>query len=431
MPVKHIIFQNGERYPMLLNEDGVPDFWVTLYVTDHLRIKSKQSSITNALSHLVHLQLWEAINTRSLIEEISDGNFPSDQDVYSLRDHCRVETASLKNWHECQSTKSVVKFAAASTASVGNFHTVSMRHTYNRLTQIGYFLEYVSKVVLRSRIKHEAQLTKSIEGMRNRILANRPKGSGSKGLASDPNTKAPPPKVFERFMEVVDENSPDNPFKSASTRLRNGLMFEIMYWTGFRSGELLGLQVADIDFQSNYISVIRRHDAKEDLRARQPVAKTNERRVQVKRETIDRLRYYIMEIRAKIDPAIKHPYLFVTHKRGEHWGKPLSDSAFVLILNTIKSVEPEVLDEIKRHGFRHNSNYLLSKRIDDANKAAKSDPNRNPINEKQEIQIRKEIYGWSSDKSAEVYNHRHVREQADRLMREDMDHWTEFTKKGK
>ena len=51
------------------------------------------------------------------------------------------------------------------------------------------------------------------------------------------------------------------------------------------------------------------------------------------------------------------------------------------------------------------------------------------INEKKEIQIRKELNGWSSDKTAETYNLRHIREEADRVMREDMDHWTNRAKK--
>jgi hypothetical protein len=34
--VMHFIFQAGERYPMLLDGDGMPDYWVTLYVTETL-----------------------------------------------------------------------------------------------------------------------------------------------------------------------------------------------------------------------------------------------------------------------------------------------------------------------------------------------------------------------------------------------------------
>jgi len=101
------------------------------------------------------------------------------------------------------------------------------------------------------------------------------------------------------------------------------------------------------------------------------------------------------------------------------------------VLKPAVAIHPELLEEITRHGFRHNFNYKLSKKIDAINKAAKENPKIKPINEKKEIQIRKELNGWSSDKTAETYNLRHIREEADRVMREDMDHWTNRAKKDK
>ena len=241
MPVKNLILTGGERYPILLGEDGVPDYWVTLYVTEHLRQKSKQTSIENTLSHLVHFKLWEKNNRRSLVEELSKGSFLSDQDIYSLRDHCRLESKSLKQWHENKSNKSVSKLAFSVATSTPSFHTVSTRHTYNRLTQFAYFLEFTAKVVLRDQLRRDELLAKSIESMRKQILANRPKGANRGGLASDPNSTAPSSGTFEHFMSIIKEDSPENPFKSETVRFRNSLMFEIMYETGVRSGELLGL----------------------------------------------------------------------------------------------------------------------------------------------------------------------------------------------
>ncbi|WP_330926644.1 tyrosine-type recombinase/integrase [Candidatus Sororendozoicomonas aggregata] len=432
MPVKNLILSDGERYPILLDEDGVPDYWATLYVTEHLRQKSNQTSIENALGHLVHLRLWEKINNRSLEDELSQSVFPSDDDIYSLRDHCRLESQSLKKWHTRKPNNSVVKFAHVAAATVPSFSTVSTRHTYNRLTQVAYYLEFIAKVVLRDKLRWDEELTKSIESMRKQMLANRPKGTSRGGLVSDPDTKAPPSDNFEHFMGIVKEDSPDNPFKSETVRFRNSLMFEVMYETGMRSGELLGLQTVDVDFHgASSLFIKRRHDSLEDPRRRQPVAKTRERKLPLKKRTADRLKHYVMEIRAEIEPARKHPYLFVTHKKGKDWGRPISASTFVLILNSVKNVSPDLLKEIKKHGFQHDSNYRLSNQIDEINKAAKDNPDIKPINEKMEIQIRKDIYGWDSDQSAEVYNQRHVRNEANRLMREDMDHWTEFTKKGK
>lgn len=185
-------------------------------------------------------------------------------------------------------------------------------------------------------------------------------------------------------------------------------------------------------FQKFVIKVRRRHDAVEDTRRKQPVAKTEERSIPVIRKIIDRLWHYIMEVRADIEKAKKHPYIFVTHKHGKYFGEPISNSTFVnRILKPAIAVYPELLEDITRHGFRHYFNYKLSKKIDSINKAAKVDPNIQPIKEKKEIQIRKELNGWRSDKTAEIYNLRHIREEANRIMREDMDHWSKFAKKDK
>ncbi len=54
--IKNLIFSNGERYPIMLGVDGLPNYWVTLYVTERLRSSHTQSAITNSLGHLVHLQ---------------------------------------------------------------------------------------------------------------------------------------------------------------------------------------------------------------------------------------------------------------------------------------------------------------------------------------------------------------------------------------
>jgi len=44
-----------------------------------------------------------------------------------------------------------------------------------------------------------------------------------------------------------------------------------------------------------------------------------------------------------------------------------------------------------------------------------------------ELQIRKDLNGWASDQTAEVYNLRHVREEADRVMRADIEYWSTFS----
>jgi integrase len=428
--IRNLILGNGERYPILMEEDGLPNYWVTLYVTEKLRTSHTQSAISNSLGHLIHLKLWENINGRDLISEFEQGDLLTNEDIYSIRDHCTLDTRSLKKWLK-KSDKNVVKFASASTASFTPIQKVSNDHAGNRIAQIAAYLEFIARTLLKNMLIEEV-VSNDIKTMTKSLLANKPKGANRKGLTADPNTKSSHPKAFERILSIAKETSPDNPFKGEEVKFRNAVIFEVMNATGMRAGEILALQIQDIDFHKGAVSVVRRHDAIEDPRKNQPVAKTNERIIPVDKALTNRLREYIMDRRSKIIAARKHPYIFVTHKHGKYHGKPISNSTFVnRVLKPAIAIHPELLEEITRHGFRHHFNYKLSKKIDAVNKAAKENPKIKPINEKKEIQIRKELNGWSSDKTAETYNLRHIREEADRVMREDMDHWTNRAKKDK
>lgn len=46
------VFTGGERYPVLVDSDGLPNFWVTLFVTEKLRVSHKQTAIENTIRSL-------------------------------------------------------------------------------------------------------------------------------------------------------------------------------------------------------------------------------------------------------------------------------------------------------------------------------------------------------------------------------------------
>ena len=96
--IKNLVFSNGERYPILMDSNGTPEYWVTLYVTEKLRPSQTQSAIINTLGHLIHLKLWEEINNRNLIEEFTESKLLSNEDAHSIRDHCMLDSRSLRKW---------------------------------------------------------------------------------------------------------------------------------------------------------------------------------------------------------------------------------------------------------------------------------------------------------------------------------------------
>lgn len=429
--ISQLVFTGGERYPLLVDGEGIPDYWVTLYVTEILRPNLKQTAIENAIRHIIHLKLWEEINERDLIAEFSAGMFPSDIDIISIRDHCLLNTYSLRKWHESSRTKNVSRLSLSHPASTRHLSVVSKAHTANRLAHIAAFLHFTARTMLRERANFTA-LTDDIDDMKKRIIAQKPKGQGKNGMANDPNAKAPPPEVFEKLMRTVKEDSPDNPYKNSGIRKRNAAMFELLDVTGMRSGEILALEIGDVDYQLGTVSVVRRHDNPHDPRKRQPVPKTLPRDIPIPPSFAQRLRDYVMDVRSKIPGANKGPFLFVTHKRGKYQGNPISDSSFRnRILGPATAAAPELFDEICRHGFRHNFNYRLSMKIDAHNLLAKTDPSIKSITEKEEIQVRMQLNGWSSEDTAQTYNLRHIQELANKLQREDMDDLSKHLNKGK
>ena len=421
MKVAQLVFTEGERYPILIDGEGLLDFWVTHYVTEILRPDLKQTAIENSIRHIIHLKLWEEINERDLIAEFSGGAFLSDMDIISIRDHCRLNTYSLKKWHGSSRTKNVWKLSLSHPTRTYHLSVVSKGHTANRLAHIAAFLRFTARTMLRERANFTS-LADDIDAMKQKIIAQKPKGRSANGMANDPNTKAPPPEVFAKLMQTVKDDSPDNPYKNSGVRKRNAAMFDLLNATGMRSGEILALYVRDVDYLAGTVSVVRRHDNPIDQRKRQPVAKTLERNIPISLSLAQRLRDYVMDVRSTIPGANKGPFLFLTHKSGKYQGKPLTDSTFRnRILGPVTTANPELFDEVCRHGFRHNYNYHLSKKIDAHNLRAKTDPTIKPISEKEELETRMLLNGWESKESALNYNSRHIQELANKLQREDMD----------
>lgn len=57
MIIKHIKMDSGERLPMLIIDNAIPDFWATLYVCNLLSSRA-QNTIEHALNVLRHLRAY-------------------------------------------------------------------------------------------------------------------------------------------------------------------------------------------------------------------------------------------------------------------------------------------------------------------------------------------------------------------------------------
>ena len=414
------IFDSGERFSFFADTDGVPEYWTTLFVTVNLRPRLTQNSIINVLKDLKHLMLWESTNSRNLIDEFRNKKFLDNDDIMSIHDHSTLKRSEVEKKNKISKSSDVIDMQIYHPFSVQPLETVQPHQQRQRLRNAADYLVFVGRTLHRKSHDRIA-LYREIDAMEEQIIKVAPRIQRSSGLQSDPDYRSAPPEVFDEVMKIVRVDSPDNPFRK-NVRLRNQLMFDIMFETGLRGSEVLGLQIRDIDWSQQILKVVRRHDDVNDTRKRQPVAKTEEGEVFITKIIQTDLRKYIVKERARIAPARSHPYIFVNHRKGKTYGQPVSNQTFASRITKPKSkFAPEIFDEISRHGFRHNFNYRLSKRIDEYNKMAKQDRSKKPITQNEEIQIRKRVNRWRSDNSASQYNLRHIKEKSDQLMRAQLE----------
>ncbi|MFV8463496.1 tyrosine-type recombinase/integrase [Vibrio campbellii] len=409
--VKTLIFGNGERYPILMGEDEMPHFHVTLWVTTKLRSQGRAlKTITDKINHVKWFLAWLDVERRDLYSEFQQGKFLDEHDIQNIKSHLSLDITALKSiQRKAKRSRSKVISIRDAPKLVDVIPTVGRNHHYNRMTSVIEYLTFLAKLA----VSEERYL--SINEMEKIFKAARPKG---KSVSQRRDYKDIPDGLVQEFMEVAHHEHPYNPFKHTETRLRNHLMFHLMSKHGIRRGELLSLMLVDMTLYgtSKSIWIRRTHDDEYDTRTDQPVAKTKERMLRVSDETAELLNSYIMECRSKTPNANEHPYLFVVHRKCPTQGNPISVSTFDnTIVPTMKAVDAR-FEVIHPHYFRHNWNEEFSNKVDENNKLASMgvEGHKN-IDSGSEAKMRMHQMGHSSEKSGDIYNQRHIAKKANEV----------------
>lgn len=416
------VLSEGERVPLLHDAQGLPLFYPTLFATSQLRnAGAAVNTIRNKLADIVVLLRWESLQGRDLISEFRNGRFLTLADVVSLRDFAKLDMRHQAQMGDIDDIPeiNVVGFLESRIATSPADATIGGQQHYNRISTIAEYLEFTASVVTQHR--SSAQVAQEITRMAKTIRKHRPRGL-AKRWSDDADVRSPPSELVERFMAVGSEDDPRNPFRSAEVRLRNAIIFGLFRYTGMRRGELLSLRIGEFDFGDEPMVWIRRnHDDSHDSRRYQPVAKTKERPLPLPEVLVNQINRYIMQVRAKISPARRHPYLLVSHHKGPTWGKPLSISALnSQIFARMRAVDAGFA-EIHPHAFRHHFNYELSLAIDRHNSNVRAEAPATPaplISEAKELDVRAFLNGHRSNTSGNVYNRRHIREASDKAARQ-------------
>lgn len=451
MSIKKYVLPNGERFSLILNDNGIPNFWMNLFVTTNRRHYPHSTQLID-LGHLSHIHIWEVENNETVVERIigylnrprisSNDKFYSDVEIEKLGDHCKLDTRKKRKLlvEKRPNKTNDIDLKILFPTYTANSKTVGAPHYKSRIRTFAKYFEFIAINILRSKASYSIYL-EIIENTKQAILKQKRKKTRKNNQKVDPNSKAPPPEVFKYVMKIIEPSYVDNPYTS-SVRLRNYLMFRILYDTGLRAGEVLQLKVSDIDLAKLEIRVRDRHDDPEDkYRLIEPNAKTLERDIPISEDLKNQIQNYILCERRFIQNAQRHSFLFVSHK-GITKGRPLSLIQFYKLvqktshseelINFIKMEGILVDKQVTRHGFRHNFNNILSKKIDKNNEeAVKSGRIDKIISVKQETEQRMYLNGHSNENSAQVYNIRHIKQQAERILKKELDDIEQCMKGGR
>ena len=382
-------WQSGERYRMLVDaETGQPLWWPTLFITTQLRSAGRSVATMEGALRAIHVLLAYA-------------------ETYGIDLDQRVRSGQYLALHEVDALSDSARRSFDRRRRRGGTHraaSVSKAHHYNRLNWIAAYLEWYAHAVRgNGRTRYD---DKAIETVVKEIRRRRPRW----GRGVSTHDRALTDEQCDRLLRVIEPGHPDNPFEDRRAAERNELAVLMLLRLGVRSGELLGVQVPDIDWQQQWLSIHRRADDPEDPRMLQPRTKTLARGVPLFAELIERIDRYVRGARRQTKGANSHRYLLVVHRKGPHEGGPLSVQGLTKVFAALRLCDP-MLAGVHPHSLRHTWNLKFSRALDGR-------PTNERASPAEEQQVRSHLMGWQPGSgTAAVYNQRHISEKAQEAAR--------------
>ena len=389
---KTFVMKSGERYCLLVDSAGLPLYFPSLYISTQVRNKSLSfSAMQSTLSGISVLNRFLDERKEDLQLRFYEGRFFDDSELDALRDYSQIKfrTSTAHKDHSGMFTLDELR---------GSEEKVSSTTEYVRLTIIAKYMKWLAEQTLgvsrdRLSVLRIAKMEKALKSRRP-MKKNRNAEIEMKGLTEE---------QLDLLFELFRLESDCNPFKDKAIRVRNRLIFLMLYHLGLRGGELLNIRIRDIDFSSNQLIVARRADEKDDPRKDQPLVKTLDRRLPLRDTLAREVHDYILRDRRAVANSSKNDFLFITHKSGPTQGQPLSKSAYKKVISLVKAVSPSLFN-LTGHQLRHAWNEAFSNQMDSMDE---------PPSEEQQEKVRSYLMGWrEGSETAATYNKRFIRRKA-------------------
>jgi integrase/recombinase XerD len=164
-------------------------------------------------------------------------------------------------------------------------------------------------------------------------------------LVSDGKIKGNParrlgvPKFLQRLPEVLTVHEVEillsQPVVSTHQGQRDKTMLELLYATGLRVSELVGLRVPNINLEAGYVRTVGKG--------------SKERMIPMGEKALESLRFYLSDGRIGLLKKRSSPYLFINSR-----GRPLTRQGFWKIIKryrTMAGIKKEITPHILRHSF--------------------------------------------------------------------------------
>ncbi|HGF2471349.1 TPA: tyrosine-type recombinase/integrase [Escherichia coli] len=378
--VKKFIMSSGERGCLILDKkSNLPTYYQNLFLTTDIRNRGATPST------------MEIVATNLLIFS----NFLDGRGIDI------IERVELKKYLSVAEIDDLVRYAKQRfdrqkiiNIKSTNYRFIAKRTFSYRIHVFSRYLKWLCGLVHSSKGIHaKYEVDVFIESIRAHIPRN---SSLNMNEISEKSLNEEEIKVLFRLLEI---GGIENPFHK-EVQVRNRLIFTLLLNLGLRAGELLNLKIDDFDLRDNTLSVVRRHDSKEDGRSYQPLVKTGERVIPLSDELAREIFDYISNSREKMTKRKKHNFLFVAHCTGKNAGEPLSISAYEKVISTLKRASPELYN-LSGHRLRHSWNYMYSKGIE----GAELEYNRRK-------DLRNYLMGWSKESiMCDRYNYKYISQQ--------------------
>lgn len=404
--VERLKLQSGERLSLLLDSaTGVPLWDATLFILTELRATNLASATIDqaARSVLVVHQIFDHLGI-DLNARIASGNVLTLSELDALAQlaglpqHALNELPYQSQQWEVASKATLLEKVRMDVSSNKVPPQVASETKAVRLLYIRSYIAWVSRrKLLKLDLRKEANqaILTTAQWMLD-ALAERVPSSSHKNPAEQRQGLSP--EIRARVLEVIDPDSPENPWPNLKVRKRNHLIVRWLIHLGLRKGELLGVYVSDINFRTGEANIVRRADNPLDSRKDEARVKTKGRMLVLGDALESLTRDYVMRIRSSIPGARRHPYLFVANGTGA----PLSASAVSKLFRELRTKVPRLPEELCPHVLRHTWNDDFSELMD-----------AQGVSPEEEEALRKQAMGWSDgSKMAAHYTRRHVQRKA-------------------